>query len=221
MVANASLSAQPRAERGKGGSRKLRASGRVPAVVYGHGEDTRALTVDAHELDRLFSQIHVENTIITLRIEGEKAEVRALVREVQAHPVKGDVLHVDFYQIHAGESITVEVPITLTGTPEGVKLGGILQHALDQLEIRCVSDNIPDQITVDVAHLGIGDSIHVSDITLPQGVESLVDGGRTICSVIAPTVVAAETPVEGAEAAAAAPAEPEVIRRRKEEESED
>jgi ribosomal protein bL25 (Ctc-form) len=139
MAVNASLSAQPRAERGKGGSRKLRAAGRVPAVVYGHGEETRSLTVDAHELERLFSQIHVENTIITLRIDGEKADVRALVREVQAHPVRGDVLHVDFYQIHAGERITVQVPISLSGTPEGVKLGGILQHALDELEIRCVS----------------------------------------------------------------------------------
>src|SRR5262245_47915035 len=221
MVANATLGAQPRTVGGKGASRKLRATGRVPAVVYGHGEQTRSLTVDAHELDRLFSAIHRENTIINLRIEGEKADVRALVREVQAHPVKGDVLHVDFYQIHAGERITVEVPITLTGTPEGVKLGGILQHALDELEIRCVSDNIPTEITVEVGHLGIGDSIHVSDIALPEGVELLVDGERTICSVIAPTVVAAEGPAEGAEAAAAAPAEPEVIRRRKEDESED
>jgi large subunit ribosomal protein L25 len=222
MVSNATLTALPRDVSGKGHARKLRATGRVPAVVYGHGEQTRTLTVDAHELDRLFSQIHRENTIINLRIEGEKAEVRALVREVQSHPVKGDVLHVDFYQIHAGERITVQVPITLTGTPEGVKLGGVLQHALDELEIRCVSDHIPDEITVEVGHLGIGDSIHVSDITLPEGVESLVDGDRTICSVIAPTVVAAEAPVEGAEAAAAAtPAEPEVIRRGKEEEAED
>ena len=222
MVANASLSAKLRDVSGKSEVRKLRVSGRVPAVVYGHGEETRSLTVDAHELERLFASIHRENTIITLRIDGEKAEVRALVREVQAHPVRGDVLHVDFYQIHAGERITVQVPITLTGTPEGVKLGGILQQPLDELEIRCVSDNIPNGITVEVGHLGIGDSIHVSDLTLPQGVESLVDGDRTICSVGAPTVVAAETPAEGAEgAAAAAPAEPEVIRRRKEEESED
>ena len=222
MVANATLTALPRNVSGKGNARKLRATGRVPAVVYGHGEQTRTLTVDAHELDRLFSQIHRENTIINLRIEGEKAEVRALVREVQSHPVKGDVLHVDFYQIHAGERITVQVPITLTGTPEGVKAGGVLQHALDELEIRCVSDHIPNEITVEVGHLGIGDSIHVSDITLPADVESLVDGDRTICSVIAPTVVAAEAPVEGAEAAVAAtPAEPEVIRRGKEEETED
>lgn len=220
MVANASLTAVPRAQRGKGGARKLRAAGRVPAVVYGHGEETRSLTVDAHELERLFAQIHKENTIINLRIEGG-AEIRALVREVQAHPFRGNILHVDFYQIHAGERITVEVPIVLTGTPEGVKLGGMLQHALDGLEIRCLPDQIPNEIRVDVSHLGIGDSVHVSDLTVPAGIELLVDEERTVCSVIAPTVVTAEAPAEGVEPEAAAPAEPEVIRRGKEEEAEE
>ncbi|HSL71375.1 MAG TPA: 50S ribosomal protein L25/general stress protein Ctc [Longimicrobiales bacterium] len=220
MVANASLTAVPRAQRGKGGARKLRAAGRVPAVVYGHGEETRSLTVDAHELERLFAQIHKENTIINLRIEGG-AEIRALVREVQAHPFRGNILHVDFYQIHAGERITVEVPIVLTGTPEGVKLGGMLQHALDGLEIRCLPDQIPNEIRVDVSHLGIGDSVHVSDLTVPAGIELLVDEERTVCSVIAPTVVTAEVPAEGVEPEAAAPAEPEVIRRGKEEEAEE
>ena len=220
MVANATLTAVPRAQRGKGVARKLRAAGRVPAVVYGHGEETRSLTVDAHELERLFAQIHKENTIINLRIEGG-AEIRALVREVQAHPFRGNILHVDFYQIHAGERITVEVPIVLTGTPEGVKLGGMLQHALDGLEIRCLPDQIPNEIRLDVSHLGIGDSVHVGDLTVPAGIELLVDEERTVCSVIAPTVVTAEAPAEGVEPEAAAPAEPEVIRRGKEEEAEE
>jgi large subunit ribosomal protein L25 len=221
MVANATLTAEPRSQRGKGGARKLRAAGRVPAVVYGHGEETRSLTVDAHELERLFAQIHKENTIINLKISGDRAEIRALVREVQAHPFRGDILHVDFYQIHAGERITVEVPIVLTGTPEGVKLGGMLQHALDGLEVRCLPDQIPNEIRVDVSQLGIGDSVHVGDLSVPEGVELLVDEERTVCSVIAPTVVTAEAPAEGAEPEAAAPAEPEVIRRGKEEEEEE
>lgn len=216
MVSSATLSAQPREEVGKGGSRKLRAAGRVPAVVYGHGEKTRSLTVDAHELERLFSHIHKENTIINLKIEGEKAEVRALVREVQAHPVRGDIQHVDFYQVHAGEQITVEVPIRLMGTAPGVRAGGILQHSLNDLEIRCSADAIPDDIRIDVSNLQIGDSVHVSDLQLPEGVEALVDGDRSVCSVIAPTVAAAETP--GVEAPVAAPTEPEVIRARKKEE---
>jgi large subunit ribosomal protein L25 len=216
MATAAQLSAQPRSERGKGWARKLRAQGRIPAVVYGHGETTRPLSVDARELERLFSQIQRENTVINLRIEGE-AEVKALVREVQSHAYRGYILHVDFYQIHAGESITVEVPIRLEGTPAGVRLGGILQHTLNELPIRCSADQIPEAITVDVSGLGINESVHVSELQLPEGVEVLVDGDRSVCSVGAPTVAAAEQPAEVVEPAAVA-AEPEVIRRRKEEE---
>ena len=218
MATPASLGAQPRANRGKGVSRKLRSSGRIPAVVYGHGETTRSLTVDARELERLFSHIQRASTVINLKIEGE-SELKALVREVQSHPSRGTILHVDFYQIHAGERITVEVPIHLIGTPAGVRAGGILQHSLNELEIECLADQIPEEIRIDVAGLQIGDSLHVSDITLPEGVESLVDGDRSICSVIPPTVVAAAAPAEGVEPAATT-AEPEVIRRGKEEESE-
>lgn len=217
MAANTGLSALPRETRGKGASRKLRATGRIPAVVYGHGEETRELSVDARELERLFSQIHRDNTVIDLRIEGEKAEVKALVREVQSHPSRGNILHVDFYQIHAGERITVAVPIVLTGTAAGVRAGGILQHTMNELDIRCLADQIPDEIRVDVSVLEIGDSIHVSDLPVPEGVEVLVDGDRSVGSVIPPAVVAAEAPPEGVEPAAATVAEPEVIRRGKEE----
>lgn len=218
MATSAKLSARPRAERGKGAARRMRAAGRVPAVIYGHNEQTRALTVDARELERLFASIHRDNTVINVTVEGE-AEVKALVREVQMHAYRGHVLHFDLYQIHAGESITVSVPIFLTGTPEGVKAGGILQHTLNDLEIRCLADQIPEEIRIDVTHLGIGDSIHVNELPLPEGVEALVDADRSVCSVIPPTVTAVETPAEGAEPAAAV-AEPEVIKRGKEEESE-
>jgi large subunit ribosomal protein L25 len=199
-------------------TRKLRASGRVPAVIYGHGEETRILTVDAHELSLLFARIHVENTIIDVTIEGEKKPVKALVREVQKHVVRDDVLHVDFYQIHEGEKVTVEIPIRLTGAAPGVKVGGMLQHALGELEVRCLPDRIPERIEVDISSLDIGDSIHVRDIPSPEGVEFLVDPDRTVCSVMAPAVVAAE---EG-EAVAPEPgvAEPEVIGRGKEDEDE-
>jgi large subunit ribosomal protein L25 len=215
-MANATLTAQPRQTRGKGGSRKLRASGRIPAVVYGHGEDTRELSLDARELERLFAQIHKESTVIDLRIEGE-SEVKALIREVQAHPVKGAILHVDFYQIHAGERITVEVPVVLEGTPAGVRAGGILQHTMNSLEIKVLADQIPDAIRVDVSNLDIGDSIHVADLTLPEGVEAQVDADRSVCSVIPPAVAPVEAVAEGAEPVATV-AEPEVIRRGKEEE---
>jgi large subunit ribosomal protein L25 len=219
MANKATLKAVPRSETGKNWARKMRATGRIPAVVYGHHEETRMLSVDAHELDLLFSRVHWQNAIIGLEIEGERAGVRALVREVQSHPFRGDVLHVDFQQIHAGEKVNVEIPIRLIGAANapGVKVGGILMNTISDLEVRCLADRIPEVIEIDVSHLEIGDSIHLREITLPEGVEALIDGERTICSVTPPTVVAAEEPTEEA----AATAEPEVIKRGKEEEEEE
>jgi large subunit ribosomal protein L25 len=215
-MAKASLSALPRDVSGKGASRKLRASGRVPAVVYGHGEDTRSVTVDAHQFDLLRHHVHVESTIIDLTIEGEPAPVRALVRELQTHPVRNEVLHVDFYQIRAGEKLTVEVPIRLVGSAPGVKEGGLMQHTLVDLEVWCLPDSIPEAVEADVSGLDIGDSIHVSDLRLPEGVESLVDGDRTVCSVVPPTFIA-EPEEEEADEEIGEPEEPEVIGREREE----
>lgn len=218
MATSASLKASPREGTGKGSSRKMRTSGRVPAVIYGRGETTRLLSVDAHELEILFSRIHVENTVIEVSIEGEAQPVKALVREVQKHVVRDDVLHFDLYQIHAGEKVSVEIPIRLLGAAPGVKLGGILQHALNEIEVRCLPDAIPETIDIDISGLDIGDSIHVRDITPPEGVEFQVDADRTVCSVMAPAVQAAdeaEAPVEPTTA------EPEVIGKGKGEDEEE
>jgi large subunit ribosomal protein L25 len=215
MASDTKLKASPRSGRGKSAARKMRATGRIPAVVYGHGEQTRMLSVDAHELELLFARVHWENTLIHLAIDGEKVDVRALVREVQSHPYRGEVLHVDFQQIHAGEKVTVQVPIRLVGTAPGVKLGGVLMNTITDLEVRCSADRIPEFIEVDVSNLGIGDSIHLREIALPEGVEAQIDAERSICSVAPPTVApAAEVPIEEV-----APAEPEVIRRGREEEA--
>jgi len=219
-VAKANLSAQAREATGKGASRKLRATGRVPAVIYGYGESTRKLTVDAHEFDLLRMHVHVESTVIDLNIEGEPAPVRALVRELQSHPYRDEVLHVDFYQIHAGERVTVEVPVRLVGHAPGVKAGGLMQQTLVALEVRCLADSIPDVIEASVAGMEIGDSIHVSDLALPEGVEPQIDPERTVCSLIPPTVVAAEEEEEAVEEAVE-PAEPELIKRAREEEEEE
>lgn len=211
MVANAALSAKLRNEVRTNAVKKLRANGQVPAVLYGHGEQTRNLTLQALELERLFAQIHRESTIINLRIEGE-GEVKALVREVQSDPVRPVYLHVDFYQVHSDEVVTVAVPIVLDGTPAGVRTGGLLQRVLDELEIRVMPDQIPDEIHADVSGLEINESLHVSDLALPEGVTALVDADRTVCSVLPPTVQATE-----AGPAAGTKGEPEVIRRAKEE----
>jgi large subunit ribosomal protein L25 len=127
---------------------------------------------------------------------------------------------VDFYQIHAGEKLTVQIPIKLIGAAPGVKAGGILQHALDELEVSCLPDAIPDRIEVDISGLDIGDSIHVHELNVPEGVEVESDADRTVCSVVPPTISVEEAP---AEVAAEVSAEPEVIGRGKadEEETED
>jgi large subunit ribosomal protein L25 len=210
MAVTATLGAQKRVDTGKGNNRKLRARGRVPAVLYGHGEETRSVSIDAHELERLFSHIHIESTLIDVTVDDDRKPMKALVREVQRHPVRDVVVHVDFYLIHAGESLTVDVPIRIQGSAPGVRIGGLLQQTLDTLEIRCLPDQIPEQVDVDISTLEIGDSIHVSDLVLPEGVEVLVDADRTVCSVVPPTVSAETEPVE------APTDEPEVIGRVKE-----
>jgi large subunit ribosomal protein L25 len=216
MAASAKLTAKGRDGQGKGDNRKLRQTGYVPAVIYGHGEQTRSVAVDAHELELLFSRVHVENTIIDLNVEGEKKPIRALVREVQTHPARGSIVHVDFYQIHAGERVHVQIPINFVGTPAGVRAGGILQHTMDELDVRVSSDNIPESIDIDVTGLEIGDSIHVSELQIPEGMEVLDGADRSVCSVTPPQAGIAEAAAEPVEAA---PAEPEVIKRGKEEEA--
>jgi large subunit ribosomal protein L25 len=216
MGTNARLQAEPRQESGKSVTRKMRAAGRIPAVVYGHGEQTRMLSVDAHELELLFKRVHWENTIVELAIEGERAPVRTLVREVQSHAYKPLVVHVDFQQIHAGELVHVSVPIRLTGNAPGVKAGGVMMQTETDLDIRCTPDRIPEFLEVDVSGLEIGDAVHLRDITLPEGVEAEIDSERTICSVTPPTVsVVPETAEEVPEEPSG---EPEVIRRAKEDE---
>jgi large subunit ribosomal protein L25 len=214
-MASANLKAEPRSTTGKGANRKMRAAGRVPAVVYGRNEDTRKLSLDAHALSRLLATVHVENTIVDLDIEGEGA-VKALVREIQTHAHRDVVLHVDFYQIHAGEKVTVAIPLRFVGAAPGVKEGGMLQHTLDELEVRCLPAAIPEHFEIDITGLAIGDSVHVSAVSLPEGVELLEDPDRTVCTVLPPTVIQ-EDEEEEEDVIELGDEEPEVIGREKEE----
>lgn len=191
MAENATLKAALRDETGKGAVRRMRREGRIPAVVYGRGEETRSLSLDAHEFQMLVKEHPLDTTVIELSIQGLKkgGKIRALVSELQTHPYKADVLHVDFHQIHAGETVTVEVPIRLVGTAEGVKAGGVLQHVLHTVELDVAVESIPEAIEVDVSALEIGESVHVSELNVPEGVELLIDPERTVCTVAAPTVL--------------------------------
>jgi len=220
-MASASLNATVRAERGTGVARKLRQTGHVPAVVYGHGREPQSLTINTREVDKLLSQISAANTVIDLSIDG--SPVRTLIREVQRHPFKRHIVHIDFQELVAGEKVTVDVPLRFTGTAEGVRnSGGILEETMHRIHVRVDPSSIPDQITVDVTHLTIGHSIHIRDLPLPEGVTVLDDVDATICVCAAPKAVVEETPAAAAEgeAAATAAAEPELIRKPKPEDEE-
>lgn len=208
------LAAQRRTESGKGAARKLRTSGFIPAVVYGHGRETQSLAVAQTELDKVLHRIARGSTVFDLTIDGQT--VQALVREIQRHPTKKTVTHLDFYEIHAGERISLDVPITLVGSPEGVRsAGGVLEQFLRALEIEVLPRDIPEHVEVDVTNLGIGHSLHVSDISVPNAVV-LSDPHTTICTVVPPRVEEEPVPELAEEEAA----EPELIRKPREDEEE-
>lgn len=201
---SARLKAHPREATGKGAARKLREEGKLPAVVYGRDQETLHLTLDTLEADHLFHRISVDNTIVELELDGEKAPIPTLVREIQTHPWKANLLHVDFYRIEADRAVDVEVPLHLIGTPTGVKMeGGVLEQVIHDLPMRCLPSLIPEVIEVDVSHLEVNDVLHVSDLELVEGVEVTISPDRTICSVSIPRALDEILEAE-AEAAAAA-----------------
>jgi large subunit ribosomal protein L25 len=214
-MATASLSAKPRQETGKGAARKLRAAGEVPGIIYGHGRQPQSLSINSREFERLSERVRITSTVIELALDGKTA--RTLVRELQRDPIKRTVIHVDFQELVAGEKVTVSVPLRFVGTPEGVKTGGgILEETMHQIEVTCDPSNIPDHLDVDVTALTIGHSLHVGDLKLPEGVEVVDDPEQTIAVVSAPKAEEEVAPVEGAVVEAAA--EPELIRKPKDEE---
>jgi large subunit ribosomal protein L25 len=215
-MASATLSANARDNSGKGAARSLRSSGRIPAVIYGHGRDPQTLSIETRELEKLLSHISAENTVIDLTVDGKSA--RTLIREIQRHPFKRQILHVDFQELVAGEKIIVRVPVILIGVPDGVRMdGGILDQTMRELEVEVDPANIPNHIDVDVTKMVIGSSLHVSDLTLPEGVEVVADEDASVAVVSAPRAAVEAVAAEGTEAAIA---EPEVIRAKKTDEEE-
>jgi large subunit ribosomal protein L25 len=212
-MASASLSAELRSDSGKGVARKLRAAGQVPGIVYGHGRQPQALAVNARDLDKLLSGIAAGSTVIELTLA--KATTKTLIREIQRHPFKKQILHVDFMELVAGEKVIVDIPLVFVGIPEGVRLSGaLLEQIVHSIEVNVDPSNIPNHIDVDVTNLAMGHSLHVRDLKLPEGLEVLTDEDTTICAVIAPRAVVEEKPEEVVEGAA----EPELIRKTKEDE---
>ncbi len=208
-MASATLSAKARTNTGKGAARALRRDGQIPAVIYGHAREPQALTLDAREFGRLLDHV-TASTVIELALDG--AATKTLIREIQRHPFKRSVLHVDFQELVAGEKITVEVPLIFRGAAPGVREGGILDQVMHSISIEADPTTIPDHIDVDVSGLTLGKTIHVGDLTLPAGATLLDEADATVAMVSVPKVQAETTE---AEPAAAAVAEPELIRKPK------
>lgn len=170
---------------GSRASRRLRASGRVPAVVYGHGSEPLALSVNARELRVALSGPAGTHALVNLDVAGEPHLVMA--RDLQRHAVRGDVVHVDFQVVGRHEELLVEVPIRLVGEPEAVRLGGaVLDQQLFALSVRAAADSVPDAIEVDISALEMGAAIRVGDLRLPARVRADADGDQTVVAVEPP-----------------------------------
>ncbi|MGD2135638.1 MAG: 50S ribosomal protein L25, partial [Gemmatimonadales bacterium] len=178
MAETITLKADRRDASGTGAARKLRAAGRIPAVIYGSGREAESLSLARTDLDKHIVNIH-SSTVVEVTVEGGGA-VQALVREIQRHPTRKEITHVDLYEIHAGEKISVDVPVALVGSPDGVRnQGGVLEQFIRALEIEVLPKDIPDQVEVDVTDLRVHDSIHVRELSVPDA-KILTDPNRTV-----------------------------------------
>ena len=207
MAGNA-LSADTRGGTGKGVARKLRAAGRIPAVIYGKGKAGEAISLDPALLERL---LHTSesgmNTLIDLSVDGRTSTV--LLKDLQRDPIRGRYLHADFFVVDLEQELQVAIPLHFVGKAKGLEFGGIVEHPLREVEVACLPQAIPDSIEVDVTELNIGDSLHVRDLQTPAGVRVISDGDLAIALVEQPAIAeepsveeAAAAEVEGAEAPA-------------------
>ena len=213
-----SLTAHPRTLAKRTGAKKLRAAGRVPAVIYGRHNPPQNLEIEVKDLDNLIHHSVSENVLVELSVSGDgKPRRLALVQEVQHHVLSGEVLHVDLHEVVENEKVTVMVPLETTGEAVGVKTGGgVLEHVLFKIKVRALPKDLPEVLTVDVSNLEIGNSIHLGDVQPPLGVEILGDKKVSVISVAAPITEAQEA--AALEAATTPLAEPEVIKEKKEDE---
>jgi large subunit ribosomal protein L25 len=211
------LNAFPRSLSRRGGAKKLRAAGRIPAIIYGRQAQPQNLEVDGEEMDNLIHHSLSENLLVDLAVKDDARPKRlALVQEVQHHPLSGNVLHVDFHEVSADEKVVVMVPVETVGEAEGVKTGGgVLEHVLFKLKVRALPKDVPEQIVIDVTLLGLGRAIHIGEVKAPDNVEIL--GGKNIPVVAVAIPRTEEEEVAATEAEPLAAGDVEMIKEKKEE----
>ena len=210
------LEAQVREAGNKNAARRVRVSGKIPAVVYGAGKDTTTVAVDPRQVLRILHSESGHNTIFDLALDSDR--VKAMIVDWQFEPIKGKLLHVDLQRIAMDKKLTVTVPVVLKGEAAGVKQeGGILEQILREIEIECLPGDIPKSIDVDISHLTFGVEVRVQDIPHSDKLKFLTDGNHMIAHITSVKEEVVATPEATAEAAAATPAEPEVIKKGKQE----
>ena len=191
-MADLELNAEIREQTGKGVARKLRNQGLIPGVLYGpNREEAVNLKLDAKETNNVIGG----NVIIDLSLDDDTTQP-VMVKEVQRDIIKGDLLHIDLYQIDFDQKITIEVPIELTGQAAGEREGGILEQLLREVEVECLPNDIPEQLEVDVSELTVGDSLSVAEIEVGDGIEILSDLDEAVATVVVPTELDLEPAAE-------------------------
>jgi large subunit ribosomal protein L25 len=190
------LDATRRQADGKGAARRLRAAGKVPAVVYGRAMEPVAVAVDSRELYHVLHTEAGSNVLIDLRVGRERH--LAMPREIQRDHIKGRFIHVDFLEVRRDVKITVDVPIELVGESHGVKEGGVVEHHLWDIKLECLPGDVPERIEIDISRLGIGDSIRVADLTTPGGTIIVSDPESAVVAVVPPPILRLEEELEEA-----------------------
>lgn len=201
-MAEIKIKAGKRAHTGKGAARKARAHGKLPGVLYGRGMEPVAIEVDRRELVTAFHTDAGMNILLDLELDGGRT--LAITRELQRDPVKGTVIHADFVKVDRKQKIEVEVPVHLVGEAAGAKEGGVLQHPLFHVQVRCLPSDVPEHLEADISALGIGDQLRVAELTVPTGIEVLNDLDAVVAAVAAPI---SEAELEAMEAEAGIEAE--------------
>jgi len=181
------LNVESRTTVGKGPARALRREGKIPAVLYGPKSDPVMLTVNARELETLLKKGRGGQSLMRLKIEnGDQTQRTVMLKELQVHPLSREMIHADFYEIDMNRKIRVNVPVITSGKSIGVEMGGLLQIIRRELEVLCLPMEIPESIEIDTTDLDIGDSVHVEEIALPEGVEIPADVNFTVVTVLSP-----------------------------------
>ena len=215
------LQATIRESLGTGAVKRLRKSGWVPGVIYGRGSESVPVQLNNQELVRFLHTLSSEHTLIKLKVKNKNEDV--MIQDIQYHPYKNMLVHVDFHKVAMDEKLTTVVPVQDVGEAKGVVSGGVLEHAVRELKVECYPKDLPSVIEIDISELEIGQSIHISDLPVPSGVRFLDDPDLSVVSVLSPIVqeeAEGEESEEVEETVDGSSAEPELIRKREKEEEE-